>query len=627
MMPELKTRNQWRKQDFRKIKAGEKPASHFTVKYVYRQRQMDIEPDGSVTTTVIPHLKERQIPLYSMEQTQPYQRLGALLLRDAYCRYFVEDARKDIYVWHNDGWTFCRSFLDDEKIRLHLLGKEIYGVYGSDFTCFSAIDADYHGGDFEVFRDQLTVVLTELHGHDGWHYSISPRGIHIIRVHPRISTATARANLRRLLQTIDARHPELRQRAIQAKMKPISDWEIYPDPKQAFRLPLAKGRIVLLDKPCSDLKAYLGWQMEPCYCSLDDVLAQIFKVILPLPMESKDEKTNVQKKKIISEVNRVFGSLRGRYAKVLVDFWLGRDNPPDSLNCAIMLTARMMPFYFNHQSEAVDFIEELVEDLPDVSFSDRLSNGKWQAVTRIIKQSAKAVYEGNSHQSDPQLSTTKLTKTFNAWQKKNFSLVDRSTWGNSGVVLGDDFSFSVEEMKGIAYFSQILKVDLQTAADATRHLLRLLVGHSTGQMSVSFVKKLLINFGVKCGHHGKVNEYLNALAQAGWIAQVGGYVPGRRGRLWQVGQRMLDKFPSSVTTTNKTLSPSIFVSHLPSEEQACGCVLSLSQQTNPLPHLLFASHSTSNKPSLRQKDEKIRWIWSSRAPKPASEENEKCSLC
>jgi hypothetical protein len=625
MMPKLKTRNQWRKQDFRKIKAGEKPTSHFTVQYVHRSRQIDIEADGSMTTTTTPILKERLIPLYSEEQTQPYQRLGAQLLRDAYCRYFVDDAQKHTYVWDNDGWIFCRNYLNDERIRQHLLGREIYGVYGGDGTCFSAIDADYHGGDYELFRDQLAAVLNELHGQDGWHYSISPRGVHIIRVHPRSSTATARADLRDVLCKIDAQHPALRERAVQAEMKPISDWEIYPDPKQAFRLPLAKGRIVLLDQPCDDLESYLEWQMEPHYCSLDNALAAIFKVILPLPMESKDGKKEKKKKKILSEVERVFGSLRKRYAKVLVDFWLGRDNPPDSLNCAIMLTARMMPFYFKNRVNAVDYIEELIDSLPDCSFSNRLSNGKRKAVSRIVRQSLKAAYDGNGHQCDPQLSTEKLTKTFQAWQKKGFSLVDRSTWRDSGVVLGRDFSFSDKELEGIAYFSQILKADMQTTADATRHLLRLLVGNPTGQMSVSYAKKLLIGFGIKCGHHGKVNEFLNALAQAGWIAQVGGYIPGRRGRLWQVGQRMLEKVASS-STTNKPPLASIICVPFPPQQRGNGTVLSLPQQTNPLPHLLFVSHSPFNKQSLRQKEEKLRQIWNSRTPQPSLGRVEKCSL-
>ncbi len=608
MTSELKTRRQWRKHDFRRIATGEKPASHFTVQYVHRRRQMDINPDGSVTTTTTPILKERQIPLYSLSQTQPHKRLGAQLLRDAYCRYFVDDAAKQTYLWWNDDeWKMCRAYLGDEHVRNHLAAKEIYGVYGGEFTCFSAIDADYHGGDYEVFHDQLAAVLAEIHGHDGWHYSFAFRGCHLISVHPRISTAAARANLRQLLQQIDARHPALRERAIQAGMKPISDWEIYPDPKQGFRLPLARGRIVLLDKPCTDLKSYLGWQMEPHYCSLDAALAAIFKVILPLPMESKEEKKEKNNKRTISEVGRIFGSLRGRYAQVLVDFWSGRNNPPDSLNCAILLTARMLPFYFADRGEAVDYLEELIDDLPDVAFSDRMVAGKRKVISRIVQQSVKAAYEGNGHQSDPQLSTKKLTKTFQAWQNRGFSLVDRSTWRNSGVVLGDDFSFSNKELEGIAYFSQILKADLQTTADATRHLLRLLIGNPTGQMSVSYVKKLLVGFGVRCGHHGKVNEFLNALAQAGWIAQVGGYVPGRRGKLWEVGQRMLQKFPSSSITTNKPLSSSIFVSHFQPQQREDGRC-SLTSTNKPLSSSIFVSHSAFNKPTLGQKEAKLNGI-------------------
>jgi hypothetical protein len=504
----------------------------------------------------------------------------------------VDHAEKSTYLWwHEDHWNACRSYFDDERLRKHLAGKEIYGIYGSEYTCFSAIDADYHGGDYAIFYDQIVAVLKKIHGVDGWHYSFGPRGIHLIRVHPRIATTDARADLRQLLQQIDAEHPDLRMRAIEANMKPISDWEIYPDTKQGFRLPLARGRTVLLDKPCNDLTNYIEWQIEPHYCSLDDALAEIFKVILPAPAISKDQNKDTKKKKSVSEVGRVFGSLRGRYAKVLVDFWSGSNNPPDSLNCAIMLTTRMMPFYFAQQHDAVDFIETLIDDLPDHSFSDRLLAGKRKSVSRIVRQSVKAVYGGNAHQSDPQLSTGKLNKTFQAWKNKGFSLIDRSTWGHTSGVLADDFSFSTTELEGIAYFADILKSDLQTTADATRHLLRLLAGHSTGQMSVRYVKNLLAGFGICCGHHGKVNEYLNALCQAGWIAQVAGYVPGRRGKIWQVGQRMLEKFSSSTITKpspasiicvpfrsqqgafplvsdNKPLSTSIFVSHLPFNKQS-----------------------------------------------------------
>ena len=131
-------------------------------------------------------------------------------------------------------------------------------------------------------------------------------------------------------------------------MKPISDWEIYPDPKQGFRLPLAKGRIVLLDKPCTDLKSYIEWQMEPVYCSLEDALGRNLQGDQPLAAaESPDQKRKGRKRKKDNFGSRACVRQRaGSLCQSARGFLVGRDNPPDSLNCAILLTARMMPFYF-----------------------------------------------------------------------------------------------------------------------------------------------------------------------------------------------------------------------------------------------------------------------------------------
>jgi hypothetical protein len=603
MTPELKTRRQWRKEKFCNVRKGEKPAANLTVHYMYRRQQIDIAPDGSMTTATTLVRREREIALYSKSQTQPYKRIGALLLRDMYCRYFVDDRKAGEYLWwhvEDDEWKHCHGYLDDDKIQKHIQGKEIYGVFGGDYTCFSAIDADYHGGDYEVFRDQLTVVLKELHGRDGWHYSFGPRGCHPIKVHPSRLTDKVRADLRQLLEDIDARHPDLRARAIAAGLRPIANWEIYPDPSQGFRLPFARNRVVFLDKPCAKLDTYIEWQIEPHYCPVEDVLAEIFKVIQPMAAAQPAQEEKEKKPKEKSEVEHVFGSLRGRYAKVLIDFWLGRNNPPDSLNCAVVLTARMMPFYFPDDPDgATDYVEGLIDDLPDISFSDRLSGGKRKVVSHIVRQAIKAAYEGNGHQQAPELSTSKLAKTFRAWESKGFSLVDRSTWQIPGLALGNDFSFSDKELDAVAYFAKILNADVQIAADATRQLLRLLAVHPTGQLSVRFVKKLLVGLGVKCGHHGKVNEYLEALCQAGWISQVAGYVPGRRGRLWQVGERMVAKC-CSPSSYNNPSSASIICVPFGHDEEASqpmvGLPLPPSSYNKPPSASILVSHFDSRKP-------------------------------
>ena len=183
-----------------------------------------------------------------------------------------------------------------------------------------------------------------------------------------------------------------------------------------------------------------------------------------------------------------------------------------------------------------------------------------------------------------------------AWTNRGFSLVDRSTWRNSGVVLGDDFSFSNKELEGIAYFSQILKVDVQTAADATRHLLRLLVGNPTGQMSVSYAKKLLVGFGVRCGHHGKVNEFLQCLGTGGLDCS-GCWIYPRTQRQVVAGWRThVKKFPSSITTNNPFSRSHICVP-FQSQQRTHGRS-SLTLTNKPSLPSIFVSHSPFNKPSL-----------------------------
>lgn len=375
-----------------------------------------------------------------------------------------------------------------------------------------------------------------------------------------VATSQARRDLRQLLVEIDGQDPELREKALAAGMRPISDWEVYPDPKQAFRLPLASGRITLLEKPYEKvgLRKYVDWQTGPTYCSVDGAMQAIFNVIVPInapPPKGEKKSGNTGASASKAAPDNVFGPIKGRYAQVLVDFWNGVNNPPDSLNAAIILTARMMPYYFHDAGEAVYFIEELIDALPDVAFSDRLSGGKRNEVSRVVRQSIGVVYNGNRHQRDPELSNAKLAKVFKAWQRKGFSLVDRTTWGKCGsgssVVVHDTFSWSADDIPALTYLAKILHVDVSTASDATRQLLCGLSNHTTGEMTVTYVKKGLVDCGIKCGHHGKVNEYISALAQAGWIEQVAAHVVKRRGRCWRIGERMRHKFatiPSTLTT-------------------------------------------------------------------------------
>ena len=243
--PLLKSKKQWRKDCRRKVLKGEKPVDYFDLKYTGIEKSEEIATNGKPTETKRAVAKVRKISLYSIEQTQRYKNIGAVLLRDMYARYFVDNSERQTYLWwgKEGHWLTCRGYLDDAKVAKHLKGQEIYGVLGGNYTCFSAVDADFHNGDYGIFKDQVALVLENLHGRDRWHYSISPRGLHIITDSCTSGAFEARADLRNLLTQIDSQDPELHQRAVAAGMRPIADWEIYPDPKQSFRLPLARGRV------------------------------------------------------------------------------------------------------------------------------------------------------------------------------------------------------------------------------------------------------------------------------------------------------------------------------------------------------------------------------------------------
>src|SRR5262249_26467181 len=62
------------------------------------------------------------------------------------------------------------------------------------------------------------------------------------------------------------------------------------------------------------------------------------------------------------------GKMKGRYDKVLVDFWTGRNNPPDTLNDGIRLLALVLPFFGKSEAEAVALIEDYIDALPDWTF-------------------------------------------------------------------------------------------------------------------------------------------------------------------------------------------------------------------------------------------------------------------
>jgi hypothetical protein len=58
----------------------------------------------------------------------------------------------------------------------------------------------------------------------------------------------------------------------------------------------------------------------------------------------------------------------------------------------------------------------------------------------------------------------------------------------------------------------VLHTDLGTVASTVRHVLRMVKGHQ-GEIAVGLVKQVLETYGIRCGHNGKVNAFINLLCR------------------------------------------------------------------------------------------------------------------
>ena len=544
--------------------------------------------DGTVTTWKEKGLVQRECGLFSEDQTAPYRGQRRTWAVRIFWNYFVRFGNKDCYLWwvnepldgSKPGWRNCTGRLQEGHLKNHLKGAEKYGVRGGKWTRFGGIDLDLHDGDLAVFLDQFRILLDEFHGKEGWHFQVSNEdagGVHLVQTfRNRILVASYRESLRNRLKALDERYPDLADRARATGMKTLGELEIFPDPAKGFRLPLCVGRTMLLDRPLElvfnkrmkrktqDVLRYVSWlsldekQYMPAEEVFEFVRARLRK---PQPKPEADKEKGAyakpKRKKVSSDPGCLgsLGKMKGCFAQKLSDFWLGNLSVADTLNTGIRLLALVLPYCLKTEEEAIALIEKYIQELPDTSFSSRLSAGNTAEVRRIVVNTVRQVYQDNGGQPDPDSSTTKLKATVKAWKKQGFDPTDKSTWHKATAprpaILAPDFTWTPEEIAKLVIVQRLLKTSLQVTSDAVKSFLRLVKGY-IGEIAIAFVNNHLESLGIKCGHHGKANNFLTLLRDWDWLRMT---VPekwhsrntGRKGRArtYVVGEAMIHKFQKS----------------------------------------------------------------------------------
>jgi hypothetical protein len=597
----LKTRSEW-KRSLRKVTNGEEPIARLTWEAMEWRDGVGFLSDGSATEIKEQRSVVRECPLFGDEQTSPYKPSLRTRAIEKFRGYFVEFTSREHHIYWADpadkrwlkigwpfrgekkpGWKSGTGRLTDELLKQHLNGKGRYGVRGHMWTRYMALDLDLHNGDPEVFLEQLQVLLAEFHGKDGWHYQVSEKnagGIHLIRcfAKPRL-VSEVRAELEQRLQALDRRHPELASRALAAGMNPFNKVEIFPHHRKGFRLPLCSGRTMLLDRPLplvfnkrmgrhvQDVIRYIAWisREQKKYMPLEEVVSYIKdRLAAPKPkVQPKNSKALPKPSTPPGGGMAELGPMKGQYARKLVDIWTGKSNLPDSLNQGIVLLARVLPYYLDKEEDAFALIEKYIDELPNWTFSDRLSGGNRAEVSRLVRNTVRTVYHGNGGQADPGVSTTKLQATVGAWNKRGFDPTDKGTWNRAVIttpnVTDINFFWKPEDVIKLGQLQAVLNSTLDSVSTAMKTLISLVKRHN-GEISITLVATLLESCGIACRHHGKANAVMRLLCQWEWlyirawerwypVQEDGTKRPGRA-RCYGVGAEMAGKF--DVRTGNNT---------------------------------------------------------------------------
>jgi hypothetical protein len=586
------TRRQWLRRG-RKVPPKSEPAARMIHTYEPSSDAPSLE-EIWVNEPDLCLLIDQEIPLFHISQTVAVNLSPRTQAYLAFEQIFLLPARKNDFIrWNfnkpnprtpgqlgnweteNDG-----EFLSESIIRRHINQRAIIGVKSGRKTRFIALDHDFHGKNRQIYLDQAEVLLEHFHG-AGWHYQVAAGeidGMHYLRVYDDPHDLHAvRWMMRQQLRELDAKYPELADRAKTAKMPTFGQMEIYPSSRTGFRLPLCRGRQMLLDRPLplvkhqrrlvQDVDGYIGWLQNPDrqYMAQEEILTLLwYDLASSKPKDVLKSATSVTKKPV--DDGSGLGKMVGCCRQKLTSFWNGAFNPPKSLNQALIVSARIFSFEGLPEHRACNLLEEYVAALPAHAHvcSDRLQQGDHQAIHRCILRSVEQAYDGNKGQADAGISTSKLRQAVACWQRGGFKLSDKSSWNNCWAKYStlQDISWTADDERDInSYFLPVLgkKCPASALAVAQGIVKMAAVKHSQESgIDYSYWQAFLRDeFGVICGNRNKLHRILLATKELNLLdvhSSAVWFADGRKGfaTIYCPGKRVVDRVIIPVPYVPKT---------------------------------------------------------------------------
>lgn len=588
----LATRNIWRMRS-RKVRAKTEPAALF--EQIEERKLTVIDSTAKIVKT---------FHLYHEDQTTPVVLTPLERAKHLFYRAFVKPANrkrlikrcKGAYVtdsageryWDTsideEGWRSINESLTLQRVESHLSGREEFGIFGGKSSCHLLIDLDLHKVPYQLFLKRLQVLLGHFHGKHRCHVQVAEedaRGVHIILFFGKKSPLkTRRKWLRRQFQKLERKHSDIYLTADTIKAlseeqrQGIRPVEVFPARQFGHRLPLAKGRIVLLDKPLhlvwrkgklrQNVEGYANWLLdrERQYMNKDAVLSFVVERLdLTCAAENCGSASVRQvgdpaKQVGTTKKRRSSGKLRGRTRGELVKLWTNAElGLFEHFNAGVMVTLKGLHAQGVSEDDAVEIVMGFVDELPDVSICSRLPDQRAK-VDADIRRIARGIW-----QSAP---TYTWQVVASEWEKIGFKLADKATWDTRReapppVVPADvEITFTdderqvlVDKLAPIVFGEkQAKKPEKQERLfRAMAYFLRYVKGCER-EIPESALPSILEDFSLKLRNHDKQTAFFRCLREIGWLYVAVEYDhPSKRGggtthraRRYGIGKAVAYKF-------------------------------------------------------------------------------------
>ncbi len=555
----LATRSMWRMRG-RKVRAKTEPAAMF--EQIEERKLTVIDSTAKIVKT---------IHLYHEDQTTPINLTPLERAKHLFYRAFVKPANrkrlikrcKGAYVTDSTGERYWDTTIDEEgwrsfnesltlqRAESHLSGREEFGIFGGNSSCHLLIDLDLHNVLYPLFLKRLEVLLGHFYGKHRCHVQVAEgdaRGVHIILCFGTKSPLkTRRRWLKRQFQKLERRHPDifLTADSIEAlpedERKTIRPVEVFPARQYAHRLPLARGRIVLLDKPLhlvwrkgklrQDVEGYANWLLNRNrqYMDKDAVLSFVLERLdLGCAAEHCGSATvpkigDLAKNVGAKEDRRKTGKLRGKTRGELVKLWTNAElGLFKHFNAGVMVTLKGLHAQGFTEDDAVEIVMRFVDELPDVSICSRLPD-KREMVDADIRRIAQGIW-----QSAP--TYTWQVVAFE-WEKIGFQLGDKATWdarreapppvvpSEIEIMFTDEEKQLLRERLAPIVFGekQAKKPEKQESLfRAMAFFLRYVKGCER-EIPESAIPSILGDYGLKLRNHDKQTAFFRCLRQMEWL--------------------------------------------------------------------------------------------------------------